>query len=283
MAATETENQAARREIAEALEGAERAIESAGITRGMFRKLHVTVSMEQRCMNEVLFIGAVEEPGIHELPRNNSSLVVGLATAVLTEEASGEIEIRRRPSHRGPPGSPPMPGMAGRDGANPDGTELASYVVPEPETNAAPTIIRVNLAKAAAEGNGDIGRYLQDGDEVIVFKRVPKPVYVTGLVRKPGEYELSANKDMYLLDLMALAGERSIPLADKVMIIRRIPGEATPIRIKVSIREAQADDASNVLLMQGDNVHFADTPATVVMRTLTDVLRIGVGSSIPFF
>jgi len=262
------------------LDQAEQAIAAAGVARGIFKKPHVTVIMEKQCVNMITVIGAVEKPGEYKVPRTRCSVLAAIVAAgALSETASGDVEIRRRTARVGFPGASPMnpPRLAHHDG----GTELTSYVVPEPNQAGGPQIIRINLVKAAAEGDG--GPYLGDGDVVMVMKKVPKPVYVRGLVREPGEFELSPNQDLYMLEAIAKAGDCTLPVANKVIIIRRVPGEEEPIVITTGIREAKANGTANVRLMAGDTVSVEETPATIVMRTVTDVLRIGVGSTIPLF
>ena len=261
------------------LDEAEQAITSAGVARGMFQKPHVTVTMKRQRKNAIMVIGAVKEPGLKELPRGSCSLLAALVSAGgLSEDAGTDVEIRPSLRSNAAPGPPDLnaPRVAGGDG-----TALTGYETATPVSDAARAIVRVNLTKTAAEGKA--AHVLSDGDVVYVMKEVPKPVYVMGLVRKPGEVELSPNKDMYMLDALALAGERTLPVADKVIVIRRIAGEEKPIVIEASVREAKANGAANVRLMAGDIVSVEETPATIVMRTLTDVLRIGVGSTIPMF
>lgn len=261
------------------LDQAEQAIATAGIARGIFKRPHVTVIMEKQCVNKITVIGAVEEPGVYEVPRIGCSLLAAIVAAgTLSDTASGDVEIRRCTRRAGLPGASPMnpPRLAHHDG-----TALTSYVIPEPDRVGGPRVVRINLVKAASEGDG--GPYLEDGDVVMVMKKVPKPVYVRGLVRKPGEFELSPNRDLYMLEALALAGGATLPVANKVVIIRRIPGEEEPIVITTSIREAKADGMANVRLMAGDTVSVEETPATVMMRLVTDVFRIGVGSSVALF
>ncbi len=261
------------------LDEAEQAIAAAGVANSKFNyPPHVTVIMERQCMNKITVIGAVEDPGEYEVPRTRCSMLDAIVAAgALSDSASGDVEIRRRTYRAGQPGSrernPPLI-------ARHDGTRLTSYVVPEPNQAGGPRVVRINLIKAAAEGDG--GPHLEDGDVVMVMKKVPAPIYVRGLVRNPGEFELSPNRDLYMLQSLALAGGCSLPVANKVVVLRRVSGEE-PIVIQTTIREAKAGGDANVRLMAGDTVMVEETPATIVMRTITDVLRIGVGSSIPLF
>ena len=261
------------------LDEAAQEIANAAVFRRIYTNPLVTVMMKKQAVNKVTVIGAVEKPGEHELPRNNSTLLAAIVAAEgLTDEAAGDVKIRPALSSGGPLGPPPQnqPRTAGRDGV-----ELTSHVEPASHEVPSRNIVLVNLIKASKEGRG--GPYLGDGDVVMVMERVPQPVYVSGLVRKPGEIELLPNMDLYMLDAIAKAEGRSMPVADRVIIIRRLPGEEEPIVIKTSIRGAKANSANNVRLLPGDHVSVEETPATVAMRMVTDVFRFGVGSSIPLY
>ena len=59
---------------------------------------------------------------------------------------------------------------------------------------------------------------------VHVAKRTLPPVYVIGLVRKPGEFPFPPNQELRVLDALALAGGCSNPVAEDVLVIRHLPG-----------------------------------------------------------
>ena len=67
------------------LPASEQAIRTAAVVRGVFRDAHVTVVMKQKCVNRVTVVGAVEKPGIYELPRGSSDL---LSAVVLGRRAN---------------------------------------------------------------------------------------------------------------------------------------------------------------------------------------------------
>jgi len=261
------------------LDEAEQRIAAEGIARGVFQRPHVTVTMKRQRINRVTVIGAVEEPGVYDLPRSASCLLAALVEAGgLSEDAARQVEIRR-PVAQAPwnaPGGAPLSG---------DGVHLAGHEAPLPAAGSPaappPRITRVNLATAAAEGNG--GHYLDDGDVVLVRKRVPKPFYVIGLVRNPGEFDMPSNQDMKVLDALALAGDRTTQIADKVFVIRQVPDREQPVVIRTSIREAKKNARSNVRLAPGDIVSVEQTPATVALDAVKSLFRFGFSSGLPLF
>lgn len=255
------------------LEEAEQRIAAQGVVNRVFQNPpYVTVTMKKQRMNRINVIGAVEEQGVYELPRGGSCLMNAIVEAGgLGEDAGQMIEIRHaagRTSPRYPPAQRLVDGTQAR---------LTAYEMPPmPEAR----ITRVNLATAAVDGPG--GKYLQDGDTVYVMKKSPKPVYVRGLVHTPGELELPTNRDMHLLDALTLAGGRTMQIANRVTILRQVPGQK-PIVIETSVRDAAKGGPANARLAPGDVITVAETPATFVLDTLKSFIRFGLSSSVPMF
>jgi polysaccharide export outer membrane protein len=260
------------------LEGAEQAIASAGVAQGIFqRPPHVTVTMKQQRTNDVTVIGAVKNEGVYKLPRNASSLLNALVTAGGLSEDAGEYVEIHPPQGRG--GVPQWMQPSPQHVADGTAAQLAAYEGPCPANATTGRAVRVNLASAAAEQEG--GRHLEDGDVVMVSKRDPKPIYVIGLVKQPGEIELPPSKDMYLLDALAKAGDRTMQAANKVFIVRRVPGRKEPVVIQSDVQLAKRNGEYNVRLAPGDIVSVEETPTTLVLDTLKSFLRFGFSSSIP--
>jgi len=256
------------------LEEAEAVITSAAIARNVFRKPHVTVTMRRQRTNRITVIGAVEKPSVVQLPRNASTLLAALVAAGgLAEDAGAEVEIRRRQPRGTVPGTmvPEEPRVASGP------AQLTSYTS-SPTTMPKPRMIRVSLTEAAQTGQG--GETLCDGDVVMVSRKTPKPIHVIGLVRKPDKYELPSNEEVRVLDALAMAGDRTMQAADKVLIIRQLEGQKKPIRIQVNVRDAKTNGAANIRLAPGDIISVEETPVTMVLSTLQQVVRIAVGGSV---
>ena len=223
------------------MEEAERAIALEGVARGVFRTPCVTVTMKEQRKNRITVVGAVKKPGLYELPRGSSSLLAALVAADgLSKEAGPEVEIRR--------------------------------------TGIAADTIKVNLAPAEEGSQGNC--LLEDGDVVCVAKRAVKPLYVLGLVRKPGEFEFPGNQELRVLDALALAGGCSNQAADNVLVIRQLPGQPEPARIALGIQDAKSGQ-DNLQLAPGDTVIVEQTASTVVVDVLQNFFRFGFTSTIP--
>ena len=255
------------------LEEAEAVITSAGISRDVFRNPHVTVTMHRQRTNRITVIGAVRQASVVRLPRNSSTLLGALVAAGgLAEDAGANVEIRRARPRGVLPGNEPS--LVASDGAR-----LASFT--SEEAQAGPRVIQVNLAEATQDD--EQANRLHDGDVVVVRRRTPKPIHVIGLVRKPDKYELPVNQEVRVLDALAMAGDRTMQAADRVLIIRHLDGQEKPVRIEVSVQDAKANGTANLRLAPGDIVSVEETPVTMVLSTLRQVVRIAVGGSVAMF
>ncbi len=267
------------------VEKAEQSINAESIKRGIFRNPCITVTMKQCRMSKVTVVGAVNKPGTHELPRGSSSLMAALIAAEgLSKEAGTEVEIRHTDSRQVAGGTNNVGGDADRRsdqaGANPNGSVAqASYQQSLP-ASATQTVMKVDLTAASA-GAVSVPE-LRDGDVVHVMKRTLRPIYVMGLVRKPGEFPYPPDQEIRVLDALALAGGVSNSVAEDVLVIRQVPGESEPVRITVSIQAAK-NGRDNVALAPGDTVTVEQTPATMVIDVIQTFFRVSLGGSISWF
>ena len=255
------------------LEGAEAAINAVCVSRGLYKNPHVTVEMKRQRMNRVTVVGAVKEPGIYEIPRGACDLLAAIVSAKgLAPDAGTHVEIRR------PLNSARIRKQPDRiAGQKSGGVSVAGHSTSSEVQNVQPISLRVNLVSAAKAGTN--GYRVEDGGIVMVEKRDPKPVYVMGLVKKPGRYEFPVAEDLRVLDAIALAGGVSSTVADKVFVIRRMPDRNEPAVVQLSIRKAKQNGSVNLRLMPGDTVTIEKTPATVLLDAIF-LIRFGVGASL---
>jgi polysaccharide export outer membrane protein len=260
-------------------EEAERLVVAESKARGIFRTPCVTVTMKEQRKNKVLVVGAVKKPGVYDLPRGSSSLLAALVAAEgLTKEAGVEVEIRRGAIRSGPDA---MPGAAPRLASDRDvGGQTVSYQEQDPALPGLPVTRTVNLAEAARNRRASYS--LEDGDVVHVAKRTLRPIYVQGLVRKPGEFEYPVNQELRLLDALALAGGISNPVADQVLVIRQLPDRPGPVNVACSVQEAKAG-RDNLRLAPGDTVMVEQNAATALVDVVQTFFRIGFSASLPMF
>ena len=250
------------------------SIATHAIERGIYLHPVVTVEIKDKAVNLITVLGAVEDPGVHEIPRGSCDVVAALAAAGgLTEEAGVELEIMRH----GP--SRTFMAVNERSDQRSDNVQLASYqsLSSQPNQGGAPVpqLTRINLADARIPGRVD--SRLNDRDVIMVPQRKKEVFHVAGLVKKPGQFEMPTDQDVHLLDAIALAGGSSSPVADKVFVIRRLPGRPEPLVIQASIGVAKRQGAENIRLAAGDTITVERTPATVVIDTLGKLIRFSFG------
>lgn len=255
-------------------EACEQAIASAAVERQVFRSPNVTVAMRRQRFNKVTVLGAVEKPGVYELPRGTSSLLTALVSAGgLAKNAGSDVEIRRPATRAVTP--PKVDRMATTQGNQP-----ASYHENVSTANPGGSF-KINLVSATQQAGSTVD--LSDGDVVMVDIRDPQPVHVIGLVNKPGQFDLPANQDLRMLDVIAMAGGQSSMAANKVHVIRHVAGKDEPVVIEVSLHEAKRQGNGNLRLSPGDVVSIEQTPATVVTDAVKNFVRFTIGSNVSFF
>ncbi len=263
-------------------EVAARAIVAAGTQRQLYRNPHVAVGVKDKRKNVVMVGGAVNKPGEYSLARGyKPSGFSSLAAAILSaggfsDNAGLTVEVRRA----APPGG--SPGLFRPDGQRVAREGTVEQTAHQTAGSGGPTVFHVSLAGPVDARNP--GYYLADGDEVIVRERNLEPIHVIGLVGKPNDFPYPAGQQPRVLDALAWAGGSKMRMANKIHIIRRVPGEEEPVVVNVSLREAKADGkANNVLLAPGDIVSVEETPATLVEEVLKTIVRVSVGSRTVLF
>jgi len=256
-------------------------IKNIAIERGMYRNPLVTVEIEKKAINRITVLGAVQNPGVHELPRGGSNLVSALAASGgMTDEAGTEVEIVRQPRFKFAAASPPATATPG------DNIELATYQnfgqvhsasTPNGQASSwSPSYtVKIDLANRRPMENTQF--QLSDRDVVRVIKRKKEIIHVSGLVRVPGQFEIPLDQDLRLVDAIALAGGRSSPIADKISIIRHVENHSNPIVIQASLGKAKKDGLENLRLKAGDTIHVEQTPVTAVVDAFSRFFRLSLG------
>lgn len=260
------------------LESAEAMIATLCVERDLYRTPQVTITTKQAKVNRVTVVGAVKEPDTYSLRSGQSNLLAAIVSAGgLAEDAGTLVEIR----HPGFRDGRTAPRIAGYPAADPgaSGIALASHdEVAASESGKAENVVQVDLIRATEQSQG--GFDLPDGAIVNVERRDPEPIYVYGLVKKAGEYEFPFGKELRLTSAIALAGDISNPLADKVYLIREIENQPEPIVVELSLKKAKERGAiENLALMPGDTVSVEKTPGTIIYDAIR-IISFGVGGSV---
>jgi polysaccharide export outer membrane protein len=250
-----------------ALSEADYAIYQASVARGIYRNPNVSVQLKSRRQHRIMVAGAVKRPGVYHLPVTNCDLLSAIVAAGgLLETADTVVDIRQ------PQQPPPRADEIAR---------LASY--PGDTQADAPSgwqELQVDLAETQQHAEMDFA--LGDGAVITVRERASRTIYVMGKVKRPSQFEMPPDREVHLLDAIAMAGGRTMEFADKVYVMRQLPGEAEPIMIQASIRQAKSDGEANIALAAGDVVSVEETPLTFTMETIGRFIRFGFSSAVPF-
>ena len=245
---------------------AEMVIRNESVRRGVYRNPNVSVVLNERKSNRVTVVGAVPNPGTYDLPTASSDLLAALVAAGgLKENAESTVRVRSPP--RGDGGTTEQQGSLAKLTSY-DGGGLA------PESRG---IVQVDLTQTNPHGSRAV--YLENGSVVHVPSRPPRMVHVIGLVRNPNQFEVPPHHDLRLLDALALAGGRSMQVANKVHVVRRKPGSDDLVTIRTFVRQAKQDGKANIRLAPGDVVSVEETPLTFIIDTVRSFIRFGVGFS----
>lgn len=259
------------------LSDAEGAIASVAVSRGLYRQPHVTVTMKRRRLNRITVLGAVNKPGVVELPRDASDLLAAIVAAGnLSPTAGTHVEIRNPDKVTPSPSrnSDPIARVSGQTETNTPDAMTAGV--------GAKKTIQIDLVSAVKEGRGTEYR-LQDGAVINVERHDYQPLQVIGLVTKPGKFDFPVGKDIHVLDAIALAGGVSSKAANKIYVIRQRPSNSDPAVVTVSMQKAKSNGQENLLLQPGDVVSVEQTAATVMLDTITQVIRFTIGGSAAIF
>lgn len=249
---------------------AEAVISAVCIERELYRSPNVTVEMSKQRTNKIMVVGAVEKPSLYEIPRGKSNLLAAIVAAGgLAKDAGTIVEIQN--PVRGGEEEPSRIAEGGDSGVN-----AVSHSTPA--KNVTMQTVKVDLVSATKSGTGQY--LLEDGGVVNVRKQDPEPVFVDGLVVKPGRYEYPPGEELRLLAAISMAGGASNPVADKVYVIRRKPNSADTFVVNLKISDAKRNQAADLLLAPGDLVSVEQTPGTVLMDGFRR-LNLGVGATLP--
>jgi polysaccharide export outer membrane protein len=125
------------------------------------------------------------------------------------------------------------------------------------------------------------GIKLRTGDTIIVEERKTKPIYVVGMVNRPGEFKIAPDRSIRVLEAVGLAGGVDrMSLPNKAVIVRQKADESGLVTVRIDLNRAKRDITENVLLMPGDTVSVEETVVSYLRGLLRGALRLGVGADI---
>jgi len=192
----------------------------------LIKNPQVTMSVEQYKSASVVLTGAVMNPGVYYLNRDERSVLELLAEANgLSAQAGGEMFIIKS-----------TPDAAKKD-------------APVDNTN----LVVVDLNKLIDEGDLRLNLWVKGGDIITVQPKTKKYIYVLGYVRSPGMFELDEQKGLDAVRAVALAGGlNSAGRAENCFLLRRTEKgqQMIPVDLTKTIRSVRPE----VVLQSGDTL-----------------------------
>jgi len=214
----------------------------------------VTVSVVEFGSQPVSVLGAVANPGVHQLVGHKTLLEVIVLAGGLRPEAGNSIHITRRLKY----GKIPLP-----DAAN-DSTG---------EFSAASVRVRNLMTGADAQENVEI----QPNDVITV--PLGQPIYVLGAVVHAGGYMLNENEALTALQIMSLAGGLDKMAAPRqARIMRPVANSTSRTEIAVDLKKILDGKAPDVLLKPND-VLIVPTSGKKAATLRTIETAIGLGTT----
>ena len=244
------------------------AVVQACYREGVTEKPLVQVSLEKPRQHRVIINGAVSRPGVYTLSRESSDLVSALAAAGgLSREAGDKIVIQSR--HTLAPATSAASGVVTTGGWSEE-----SDATGEPKEFNLPADRR-EIPLAATGRTKLAAAELFDGDVVTVERRDPPSIVVTGMVNRPGRFDLPIGQEFRILDAVATAHGVSYKVLDRVMVCRKVSGRNERAVIEVNLREATRNQTENILLMPGDVVSV-EANAKVLFQDTIDYIGAAI-------
>jgi polysaccharide export outer membrane protein len=216
---------------------------------------HVAVSITEFRSQPVSVIGAVRNPGVHQVQGHKTLVeMLSLAGGVDNTVAGSVLTLTRRLEW----GRIPLPGAAN------DPTDQFS-------------IAQVSL-KSIVEAKHPEQNILIKPYDVIAVPRA-EIVYVIGEVLKSGGFPLTDGKDVTALQALSMAGgPGTMARPQNARILRRIEGASERTEIAIDLRKILDGKTADVR-MQAEDILFVpnNVPKRAALRALEAGVQIGTG------
>jgi len=214
----------------------------------------VTVTVASFRSQPVSLLGAVTNPGVHQLQGRKTLFEVLSLAGGLRQDAGNSIKITRRKEW----GPIPLPT------AQPDST--GEFWVAE-----------VNVKSVLEAKNPQENIIVQPHDVISVPRG--QLIYVIGAVRKAGGFVMGERETISVLQALSMAeGLDRVSSAKNAKVLRPQPGGAARTEIPVDLTKILTGKAQDVHL-QADDILFVPTSATkgAAMRGVEAAIQITTG------
>lgn len=225
--------------------------------RKYMRDPQVAVSVTEFRSQPVSVLGAVRNPGVHQVQGRKTLLEMISMAGGIDPEAGHAIKITRRKEY----GPIPLKSAAA--------DETGNYMVADVDLGSI-------LEARNPQENIEIKPY-----DVISIPR-GELVYVMGQVKRPGGFVLRQRETLSALQVLALAeGLDASAKPQDARILRTVEGAQQRTEIYVDLRKILQGKASDVALQPNDVLFIPkNVPKSAMLRGLESAIQIGTGVAI---
>lgn len=249
------------------------------LANGFLPTSAATMTLVQKGTVNVLVLGAVREPGVHALPRDESDVGHAVAAAGGMGEYAGEsIEVHRRY-------------------AKPQELVTLDDNVPHsaPQPPLPPEIVRIPLRGSDLWSINPEDARLAAGDVVVVPDRVDEVFYVVGKLSETNRVRFSVNdKDREIGNGFVLPSDREVDVVTAVAMagyidpidspttvtVHRLGPDGRPLLVRVDLIAARSDPLETILIQPGDIIYLNPDSWWWTRRTLDRVINQALGTAI---
>lgn len=217
----------------------------------------VSVAISEFRSQPVSILGAVAQPGMHQLEGHKTLFEMISMAGGLRQDAGNTITISRSLKW----GPVPLPN------AKNDSTGQYSVAsVP---------------VKIIMTGENPAENILIQPDDVISISKADI-IYVVGSVRKPGGFELGQNENLSAMQVLSLAAGLDRDAAPHMArIMRVVPGSTSREEIPIDLKKLMQGKEPDLPMQANDILFVPNTSAKgVTSRTLEAVVQIATGLAI---
>lgn len=217
----------------------------------------VTVKIAEFHSQRVSVLGAVGQPGVHTLQGSRTLVEVISDAGGLNKDAGTTIEITRRKDEG------PIP----IGGARPDVTGQF-------------TVARINI-RDILDAKAPQDNILVRPDDVITVPQA-QLVYVIGAVKQAGGFTLSEQKNLSVLQALAMAnGLDGTASPSHAKILRMVPGSTNRTEVAVNVKKILAGKASDVSLESNDILFIpTSTAKNASLKVIQAMMTAGTGIAV---
>jgi len=219
----------------------------------------VTVSVTEFKSQPVSILGAVANPGVHQLEGEKTLLEILAVAGGLRPEAGTTVKITRRLEY----GRVPVPGAAD------DPTHQFS-------------IAEINLKSVMEAKNPEYNIVIRPHDVLSVPHA--EQVYVIGEVGKVGPLPLNDGQSISVLEAVSSSGGiLRTAAASHARILRPVPGQLKRTELPVDVKKIMAGQSEDIRLLAGDIfVIPGSSGKRAVLRALEAAVQVGTMAAIRF-